>query len=154
MKYVKALIVGYAASFMMFLVLAPLIMFDIAPFNLPPGSAFLSLFNYQYQPYPIIMHFVYGMFWSVVFVALLRKRASLWTGMAFGIGLWLLLMVVYSPIIGWGFFGYGDAYLLSPTDPLYLREGSSYLFITLGIHLVYGAIIGWLNPFWNQVKTL
>lgn len=59
------------------------------------------------------------------------------------------MMIVYSPIVGWGFFGFGGVgSTLPPDDPLYLAPGPQYLVATLVLHLIYGAIIGWLNPLW------
>lgn len=154
MEYTKSLIVGASTSFLMFLFLAPMIKFDLAPFNLPPPSAFLTLFGWSEGPWPVLFHFAYGMFWSAVFVYLWGKKGTVWNGLALGMFLWVLLMVVYSPLMGWGFFGYGEAYLLDPKDPLYLAEGPNYMLIMLGLHLFYGGMIGWLNPLWDQVETL
>jgi hypothetical protein len=62
------------------------------------------------------------------------------------------MMIVYSPIIGWGFFGIGNARLLQPEHPLYLNSTSGYLFVTLSVHLVYGAILGFLTNFFISNK--
>jgi hypothetical protein len=59
------------------------------------------------------------------------------------------MMVVYSPLIGWGLFGFGGAgHQLAPSDPLYLGSPVKYVMATLVLHLIYGSIIGWLNPAW------
>lgn len=154
MKYTKALIIGASASFLMFLILAPIIQFKIAPFNMPPPSAFLTLVGLGKGPWPVLFHFAYGMFWSAAFVFLWQKKGDVWKGMALGLFLWFLLMVFYSPFMGWGFFGYGNAHELDPNDPLYLAKGPDYMMIMLGLHLFYGWMIGWLNPLWNKVETL
>ncbi len=64
------------------------------------------------------------------------------------------MMLVYSPIIGWGVFGFGGVGLRLPADdPLYLGSSVNYLGITLGLHLIYGTIIGTLNPAWIDFET-
>lgn len=152
--YVKAAIIGFFASFLMFVATAPAINFDIAPFNIPPPAAVAYMLGIGFGPIPWIMHFIYGTFWSCVFVFIWGREGSTFKGIALGFGLWLLLMVVYSPLVGWGFFGFGDAHLLPVNHPLYLREGADFALLSLVIHLVYGGLVGWLNPLWEQVETL
>ncbi|WP_170245557.1 hypothetical protein [Fodinibius salinus] len=52
------------------------------------------------------------------------------------------MMIVLSPIIGWGFFGLGYAGQLAADAPFYLESGSKYVIMTLILHLTYGAIVG------------
>ena len=151
---VKAIIIGASGSFFMFLILAPLIVLDKAPFNLPPPSAFLEVIGFNIHPFPWVVHFAYGIFCSILFARFCAGGGSLSKGVGLSLLLWLGMMVIYSPMIGWGFFGLGEAHLLSPEAPLYLAEGYSYAGIMLVLHLVYGATIGWLNPLWQQVDTL
>jgi hypothetical protein len=61
--------------------------------------------------------------------------------------LWLIMMVIYSPIIGWGFFGFADTSDLA--QKLQLEHGPKYLVMTLVLHLLYGLVIGWLNAMWK-----
>jgi uncharacterized membrane protein YagU involved in acid resistance len=150
----KPIIIGFFASFMMFVVMAPLIMFNIAPFNLPPHAAFLVAFGWNATPFPLVLHLVYGSILSVIYVNLFKGKERILTGLLYSLALWLLLMIVYSPIIGWGPFGFGQAGLLPPDDPLYLGSPYSYMFITLLLNLIYGALIGYLNPLWESFDTL
>lgn len=154
MYYIKAIIIGVSAAFMMFLIIAPLIVLDYAPFNLPPPAAFLSKIDLNIYPLPWLMHFFYGVLWSVVFYMVFGTKGTIWQGLGLGFGLWLALMLIYSPMIGWGYFGFGEAYLLDPKDPLYLAQGNAYWSLMLVTHLLYGALVGWLNPLWDQVETL
>ena len=67
--------------------------------------------------------------------------------------LWLILMLVYSPIIGWGFFGFGASSSELPVDhPLHLGAPLKYMMVTLVVHLVYGMIVGWANRRWLVFK--
>ena len=154
MNDLKAVIVGFSASFMMFLILAPLIVLDLGPFNLPPPAAFLASIGWNIGILPWVVHFFYGILWSVVFVHFFGDEVSIGRGIGLAAVLWLLMMTVYSPLMGWGFFGFGEAHLLPVEDPLYLAQGWSYAGVTLLIHLVYGILIGWLNPLWEKVDTL
>jgi hypothetical protein len=150
MKWIKAAVVGALGSLVMF----ALIMFGIhgagiAPFNLPPSAAFLEMLGINVGPLPLLAHFGYGATWSVVLVAVSGRETTISKGLGLATGLWLLMMVVYSPLIGWGLFGFGGAgHQLAPSDPLYLGSPVKYVMATLVLHLIYGSIIGWLNPAW------
>lgn len=79
---------------------------------------------------------------AVLFIGTLKK------GLGLSVVLWLIMMIVYTPIIGWGLFGLKGTPDLPADAPLYLKGGPKFIVSTLVIHLVYGAIIGWLNPVW------
>jgi hypothetical protein len=150
MKWIKAAVVGALGSLVMF----GLIMFGIhgtgiAPFNLPPSAAFLEKLGLNSGPLPLLVHFGYGATWSLVLVALYGRNTTVGKGLGLATGLWLVMMIGYSPLIGWGVFGFGGAgHQLSPTDPLYLGSPVKYVVATLVLHLIYGSIIGGLNPAW------
>jgi len=150
MKWIKAVAVGAIGSLVMFL----LIMFGIhgtgvAPFNLPPSAAFLESFGLNVGPLPLLVHFGYGATWSVVLVAIYGPNPSLRSGVGVALVLWLLMMLVYTPLIGWGIFGFGGpGHQLAPSAPLYLGSSVKYVGATLVLHLIYGTIIGWGNAAW------
>lgn len=154
MKWIKAAVVGALGSLIMFL----LIMFGIhgagvAPFNLPPSAAFLEMLGINVGPLAPLTHFGYGAFWSIVLVALYDRDVSVGKGLGLATGLWLLMMIAYSPLIGWGFFGFGGAgHGLPADDPLYLGSPVKYVLATLVLHLIYGSIIGGINPAWIGSK--
>jgi tetrahydromethanopterin S-methyltransferase subunit C len=53
------------------------------------------------------------------------------------------MMLVLSPVIGWGIAGFGaEAQLLAEEHPLFLAPGPRYAMATLVLHMVYGAIVG------------
>lgn len=155
MKWIKAAVVGALGSLVMF----AFIMFGIhgagiAPFNLPPSAAFLEILGLNVGPLPLLVHFGYGATWSLVLVGLYGRDTSLGTGVGLAFGLWLLMMIVYSPLIGWGVFGFGGAgHQLAPSDPLYLGSPVKYVVATLVLHVIYGAIIGWGNPAWIEFES-
>jgi hypothetical protein len=63
-------------------------------------------------------------------LAVVSFPVTVWKGVLVGLMLWLLMQVVWLPFLGWGMFGVG----LTP-----MIAGA-----TLVLHLIYGAIIGWL----------
>lgn len=149
MKWLKSILVGLVASLVIYLIM----MLGIngtgfAPFNIPPSEAFLQVFDINNGPLPLIVHFGYGTFWSVMLLAAYGDEVNIKKGIVLATILWLFLMIVYSPLIGWGFFGFGDASSLDPSAPLYLEEGPKFLIGSYIIHLIYGAIIGLGNKFW------
>lgn len=155
MKWLKAAVVGALGSLVMF----ALIMFGIhgagiAPFNLPPSAAFLEMLGINVGPLPLLVHFGYGATWSLALVALYGRETTVGTGVGLAVGLWLLMMAVYSPLIGWGLFGFGGAgHQLDPSAPLYLGSPVKYVGATLVLHLIYGSIIGGLNPAWIRFAS-
>ena len=155
MKWIKSATVGALGSLVMF----ALIMFgihgaSIAPFNLPPSAAFLEMLGLNVGPLPLLVHFGYGATWSLVLVGLYERNASVGKGLGLATALWLVMMVAYSPLIGWGVFGVGGTgHELAPTAPLYLGSPVKYVVATLVLHLIYGSIIGGLNPAWISFET-
>lgn len=148
MKWFKVAVVGALGSLLMFL----LMMFGIhgagiAPFNLPPSAAFMERLGLNAGPLPLVVHFGYGATWSLVLVAWFGADTNVWRGVLLATGLWLFMMLVYSPVIGWGVFGFGGAEY-EPGNILHLGSPVKYIVTTLILHLLYGAIIGGLNSAW------
>jgi hypothetical protein len=147
--YGKAAIVGLLGSLIMFvLMMLAMNVLNVAPFNVPPSAAFLAKLGLNVGPLPLLAHFGYGVFWSVVFVWLFQERMTWVRGLGLAGALWLVMMLVYSPIIGWGPFGLGNASTLPADAPLHLDAGPAYAVSTLVLHAVYGLTIGVLNPRW------
>jgi hypothetical protein len=150
MKWLKAAVVGALGSLVMFAILMMGIHgTGIAPFNLPPSAAFLEQIGLNVGPLPLLAHFGYGATWGVVLLALYGPNTNVRAGLTLAGGLWLFMMLVYSPIIGWGVFGFGGTgHTLASTAPLYLGSPVKYLVATLVLHAIYGSIIGGLIPAW------
>ena len=155
MKWLKSILVGVLGSLVMFLLMMIGIHgTGIAPFNLPPSAAFLEQLGLNTGPLPLLVHFGYGATWSLVLVALYGANTTVRRGVSLAAGLWLLMMLVHSPLIGWGVFGVGGpGHDLSPSDPLHLGSPVKYVVATFLLHVIYGTIIGGLNPAWIQFET-
>lgn len=143
MKWLKAGLIGALGSLLMFILIQLGIGSDIAPFDVAPSAAFLEAIGFNVGPLPLIVHFGQGIFWSIVLVAVFGRGVDLVKGLGLAVILWLVMMVVYSPMIGWGFFGFGASETVAS-----LGSPIKYVVATLVLHLVYGATIGWLNPVW------
>jgi hypothetical protein len=63
-----------------------------------------------------------------------------------------MMMLVYAPLLDWGLFGRGVPAGLSPQDPLCHAPGTAFVLTTLAAHLVYGCVVGWLNPLWVKFR--
>lgn len=119
----------------------------LAPFNSPPSEAFLYNIGVEGSGYALALHFCYGMLWSYVLVYTFEEDLTVLKAIGLAVVLWLFMMIVYSPLIGWGMFGFGYAHLLEPDHLLYLREGPDYVLSSLLLHLVYGTVLGAVNVY-------
>lgn len=148
-NYLKAGVTGLIGSLVMFILMQIALKTGMAPFNVPPSSAFLHSIGMPAKPLALIGHFLYGAFWSIILVAIAKASTSLGKGIILSIILWLIMMLIISPIIGWGVFGFGDAAGNAKDSPLYLAPGPKYLIATLVLHLVFGLVVGGINAAWT-----
>jgi hypothetical protein len=152
-NWVKAGAVGALGSLIIFIVMMVGIhVTGMAPFNLPPSAAFLEVLGMNIGPLPLIAHFGYGIAWALILLAVFGEKTDIWRGIGVSVIVqWLVLMqLVYSPIIGWGVFG-TNAGTLPADNPLALNAMVPYIVMTLVLHLVYGALNGWLIPLWTGI---
>jgi hypothetical protein len=148
MQWIKAGAVGALGSLLMFILMMLAIHgAGIAPFNMPPSAAFLETLGMNVGPLPLLAHFGYGIFWSIVFVAAFKSKMNIGRGLALAGVLWLGMMLIHSPMIGWGVFGFG-AVERAADHALHLGSPVKYIVATALLHVLYGLTIGWLNPFW------
>ncbi|HYX06627.1 MAG TPA: hypothetical protein VE912_07825 [Bacteroidales bacterium] len=124
----------------------------LAPFNIPPSSAFLHNLGISGRGYALLLHFCYGILWSYVFVFTFEEDVSITKALLLSVILWLFMMLVYSPLIGWGIFGMGYAHHLAASHPLYLDNALAYIMVTLGLHLIYGSALGYIHSRWLGVS--
>ena len=70
---------------------------------------------------------VYGLLFGA-FDSMWESRAYWLKGLIFGVFAWLLMMVLFMPLAKAGWFG--------------TRIGPSALYVTLGMHLIFGLVLG------------
>lgn len=152
MQWVKAGAVGALGSLIILIVmLLGVRITGMAPFNLPPSAAFLKAIGIPPQPLGAVLHFGYGIAWAIILLAVFGERTDVWRGLGLAVIVqWLILMqLIYSPITGWGVFGTAAGSM--PADaPLALTSMPKYIALTLVLHVVYGALNGWLIPKWTR----
>jgi uncharacterized membrane protein YagU involved in acid resistance len=77
-------------------------------------------------------HFIVGVVvWGLLFAAfdsLWESRAYWLKGLIFGVFAWLMMMVLFMPLAKAGWFG--------------TRIGPAAAYVTLGMHLIYGLVLG------------
>ena len=154
MQWVKAGAVGALGSLVISIVMfVGIHVTGVAPFNMPPSAAFLEAIGLPVQPLALIGHFVYGIVWAIILLALFGEKTDVWRGIGVAVvAQWLVLMqLIYSPIIGWGVFGVNAGTM--PADAaLALNSMPKYVILTLVLHIVYGALNGWLIPRWAGLR--
>jgi hypothetical protein len=149
--YGKAFVIGILGSLVMFVLMQLSMSQGAAPFQLPPSAALLKSIGIPPKPLAFIGHFFYGGFWSIIFILLFQEAISIGKGILLAIGLWLVLMLIYSPIIGWGLFGTANTEQLP--EALQLASTPKYIIATLVLHLIYGLIIGYGNTKWLNLSA-
>jgi hypothetical protein len=78
----------------------------LAPFPKPPSLAFAETLLARPLPLPVglLFHAAYVIFWSVLFVRFFPRR-TMGTGLILRMALWLVALLVFFPIVGWGIAG-------------------------------------------------
>jgi len=96
--------------------MVPAFQAGIAPMPEPPSLAFAEVLLGEGLPMPVglLFHLVYVTFWSAVWVAWDHPRLRFSTALALGIVLWVVALVVFFPVNGWGLLGLGVSPKLIP----------------------------------------
>ncbi len=149
MKWIKVIVCGILATLAMDISMNALMyLFGLAPTNIHPAAAFLFNLGIESSTLSTTLHYSYGTLWALVFVYAFEDDLTVKRGLQLAMVLWLFMMLVYSPIIGWGFFGFGNAGLLKPSHPLYMNSTLSYLTVTFTVHVFYGLTLGIVSKTW------
>lgn len=143
-QILKAGVAGLIAGIIMFIPMMYLVkVAGIAPFNVPPSKALAMTLNIDVAPFVApVLHFLYGIAGAIVFAVIFKPDLSVLKALLFSGAMWLILMLVYSPVIGWGLFGFGEAQTLPQDHPLHLGPAPKFIIATLGFHILYGLVMG------------
>jgi len=114
----KALGIGVLTAVILSAIMVPAFKFGIAPMPKPPSLAFAQLLLGPNVPLPVglLFHVGYVTFWALVYVILFRDRLTFLNALWLGLALWGVILVVFFPIIGWGFLGLGISPKLIPAS--------------------------------------
>lgn len=112
----KAIAVGIGTALILSAIMVPAFLAGIPPMPKPPSLAFAEAILGPGLPMPVglLFHVVYVTAWSVAFVVLFRDDLSFLRALALALALWVVALVVFFPINGWGFLGLGVAPALIP----------------------------------------
>lgn len=104
--WLRAIGIGIAVSVLTALVMVSAMKAGLSPFPKPPSLAFAETILGRQLPMPVglLFHTVYVTLWSVVFIRYF-PRHTLVTALGLAAALWLVILVVFFPVNGWGFAG-------------------------------------------------
>lgn len=105
--WLKALAVGVATALLLSAVMVPAMKAGLSPMPRPLGLAFAETVLDRPLPLPVglLFHVVYVTAWALVFVVLFRSQLTFRNALLLGIVLWIAVLVLFFPVVGWGFLG-------------------------------------------------
>ncbi len=114
----KALGIGVLTALLLSAIMVPAFKLGIAPLPKPPSLALAQLLFGANIPLPVglLFHVAYVTFWSVVYVSMFRDRLTLLNALWLGLALWVVILVVFFPLFGWGFLGLAISPKLIPAS--------------------------------------
>jgi hypothetical protein len=106
----------------------------LSPFPKPPSLAFADTLLHRSLPLAVglLFHAVYVTFWAVIFVRYFPRR-DLKTALALAGALWLVILVVFFPVAGWG--------------PAGLNVGPKLIPASFVPHLLFGLLLWGLDKY-------
>jgi len=106
-EFFKAAGVGIITALILSAIAMMMFRSGLTPLPKPPSLAFAETIMGTSLPLPVglLFHVAYITAWSVVFVTLFRDNLSFRRALYLALFLWIIALVVFFPIIGWGFFG-------------------------------------------------
>jgi len=106
-QFAKALLVGFLTAIIVSAFMIPLFEWEIPPMPMQPARAFADLVLGPGQPAFVgfLFHLVYVTVWSVIYVSLAWDRLSFPRAAGLAAILWLIALLVFFPLLGWGFLG-------------------------------------------------
>ena len=114
----KALGIGVVTALLLSAIMVPAFKFGIAPLPNPPSLAFAQLLLGADVPLPIglLFHIAYVTFWAFIYVSVFRDRLTFLNALWLGLALWVVILVVFFPFLGWGYFGLAISPKLVPAS--------------------------------------
>jgi hypothetical protein len=103
----KALGLGIANGVILSVIMIAMKQMGASPLPRPLGLAFAETILGRTLPLPVglLFHLAYVTFWSMAFVVLFRDSLSFRNALLLAGVLWVGVLVVFFPIVGWGLFG-------------------------------------------------
>ncbi len=128
-EWMLAVGIGILTALLLSAVMVPAFMLGIAPMPEPPSLAFAKTLFGSGVPLPVglLFHVAYVTGWAVAFVVLFRHRLTFLNALWLGLALWIVLLLVFFPIVGWGLLG--------------LAIGPKLIVASLVPHLLFSVIL-------------
>ena len=106
-EFAKAGGVGVVTALLLTAVMVPAMKFGLSPMPKPLGLAFAETVLGRTLPLPVGLsfHIVYVAFWSIAYVSLWRDGLSLTKALVLAGVLWIAVLLVFFPVVGWGYLG-------------------------------------------------
>ena len=107
--WAKAIGVGIAVSILTAAFMVATMKEGISPLPKSLGLAFAEAVLRRPLPLPVglLFHTVWTTAFSVLYVILFRDALTFMRALWLGVLLWLLVLVFFFPVVGWGLFGLG-----------------------------------------------
>ena len=118
-SWLRSIGIGIAVSALTAIVMVALLKAGVSPFPQPPSLAFAETLLGRSLPLPVgqLFHTAYVTFWSGVFVRYFPRK-TLPTALGLAAVLWGVILVVFFPVVGWGFAGLAIGPQLIPASAL------------------------------------
>jgi hypothetical protein len=117
-RFGGAILAGVLSAVVMALIMTPALRAEVAPMPATLGLAVARrLFGQDAtQWHGFAMHVVYLAGWTVVYVAAFSDNLSFARAFAIALFMWVLVQIVFYPVVGWGFLGLAVSPLLIPAS--------------------------------------
>lgn len=105
-SWLRAVGIGLLVSITTAIVMLAATVAGLSPFPKPPSLAFAETVLARTLPLPagLLFHTVYVTFWSVIYVRYSPRR-DIRTALGLAAFLWVVILAVFFPIVGWGLAG-------------------------------------------------
>lgn len=105
--WLKAAGVGIGVSILTAAVMVTALKSGVSPLPKPLGLAFAETISGRTLPLPVglLFHTAWVTFFSMLYVALFSDALTFMRAFWLGVALWIVALVVFFPLVGWGFFG-------------------------------------------------
>lgn len=135
----SAIGIGIVISILTSLFMVSLQKTGVSPLPKPLALALVHAISGKSLPLPagLLLHTIYVTFWSVIFVRYFPRR-NFWTAMALALFLWLIVLVIIFPIVGWGIAGLSISTMVIPAS--------------LMPHILFGILL-WALDWFCYVRT-
>lgn len=112
--------IGVVNAVLLSAVMVPAFKSGLSPLPQPPSLAFAETLLRRALPLPVglLFHVAYVTLWSVLFVGFAYPQLTLTRAALLGLALWVVALVVFFPILGWGILGLGVSPKLIPASLL------------------------------------